>query len=391
MIKFNLKKISIYLLIYEIVLVILFSFIYLQQQRLKDSSFIITYLLTLGQIIGGLSIYLYQYKSFYKNKKIEYFGLELIYNRVNIKPKDKPLKIILLIFFASIFDFLNIIIDYHFSIEINGKVSKFFQFRDGVLKTIVSSLLYAYSLNFTFGKHHKFSLIFMITILIINIILEIIFKTSNILIKPFLFELFSKICRTVIISFTDCIDKYLYEANYMNPFKLLIYEGIFKLIFFTIFNVSKNNFKIKELKKFFKESSSGKICGIIFLLLGNLLISSIVKIFQIYCVAIHSPVIKSFAGYILAPLLNIFFFYDKNFFYYNVTFFVISEILSIIIDFFGCVYNEFIILFCCGLEYDTRHDISSRAISSINFPHSALLGDIQTEENNSEDRNTENT
>ena len=122
------------------------------------------------------------------------------------------------------------------------------------------------------------------------------------------------------------------------------------------------------------------------------MLSSIFQVYQIYCIVIHSPVIKSLAGYILTPLLNFAFFLDKNFkklFYDSVTFFIISEILSIIIDFFGCVYNDFIILFCCGLEYDTKLDIASRAESSTNKPNYVLLDDIQTEENNPEDRNTE--
>ena len=97
--------------------------------------------------------------------------------------------------------------------------------------------------------------------------------------------------------------------------------------------------------------------------------------------------IKSLAGYILAPLVNIFFFDDKKLFYDNVTFFVINEILSIIIGFFGCVYNEFIILFCCGLEYDTKLDISSRAELPINMPNNTLLDDNQIEENKSENIN----
>jgi len=39
-----------------------------------------------------------------------------------------------------------------------------------------------------------------------------------------------------------------------------------------------------------------------------------------------------------------------------------------IIDFFGFVYNEFIILFCFGLEYDTKFDISSRVELTENQP-----------------------
>ena len=34
---------------------------------------------------------------------------------------------------------------------------------------------------------------------------------------------------------------------------------------------------------------------------------------------------------------------------------------SIIIPFFSCVYNEFIILFCCKLDYETHVEITKRS------------------------------
>ena len=39
--------------------------------------------------------------------------------------------------------------------------------------------------------------------------------------------------------------------------------------------------------------------------------------------------------------------------------------LHILISFFGCVYNEFIILFFCGLERNTHDQVSKRASSKI--------------------------
>ena len=124
-------------MIYEISWIIFLCF----SIFIKDLFFINIYIKQIGQVIGGLSVYLYQYKAFYKNKHVKYFGLKLIHNKADIKPKNKLFIILILIFFASFFDFLNVILEYHFSIEINGKVSKFFTFRKGVLTTIVSSLL----------------------------------------------------------------------------------------------------------------------------------------------------------------------------------------------------------------------------------------------------------
>ena len=45
----------------------------------------------------------------------------------------------------------------------------------------------------------------------------------------------------------------------------------------------------------------------------------------------------------------------------NILYFLINLILSIIISFCGCVFNEFIILFFCNLEHDTHHQIVQRS------------------------------
>ena len=125
MLKFNLGKISIYFFVYSMSwlfnLIIEFA-----KMFFVDPYFINVYIAQLAQIIGGLSIYLYQYRAFNRNENTKYFGLELIYNKTNIKQKDKPLKILILIVLASIFDFFLIIIEYYTCLEIKPKISRFF-------------------------------------------------------------------------------------------------------------------------------------------------------------------------------------------------------------------------------------------------------------------------
>ena len=391
MLKFNFGKFSIYLLVYAMSRIILIIIEFVKPLFFLNLYFINIYIEQLGQIIGGLSIYLYQYKSIIKNKNKMYFELKLIQNKANIKQKDKRLKILILLFLASTFDFFIVILEYYFSIPMKRKISPFFKMRIGAITSIVSSLLCLYSLNFKFGKHQKVSIIFMSVILIIEIILEILVKSPNILIKPFIFQLFLMILRNIVISFIDCIDKYLYEVNYVNPFKLLIIEGIFKFIFVIIFTVSKNIINFEPLKKFFREKTLGIKCGFILLLFGDLFFSAMVRIYQIYCNVIYSPTLKTLADYIFLPLSNIFSLIIKQNYYNNIVFFVLCEIFSIIIDFFGCVYNELIILFCCGLVHDTKLDIYSRAELPINNPNKFLLDDIQKEQNNSEHRDSKIT
>ena len=65
--------------------------------------------------------------------------------------------------------------------------------------------------------------------------------------------------------------------------------------------------------------------------------------------------------YLLNPFLYIYSFIECGDFFDSLSYFIIIEIVTLIINFFGCLYNEFIILFCCGLEYETVDEIKKRA------------------------------
>ena len=124
-------------------------------------------------------------------------------------------------------------------------------------------------------------------------------------------------------------------------------------------------------------------------MLGVLLSSTMTNVYKIYCNVIYSPMIKSLADYIFIPFVNIVTFLKKTDFYGSRAYFVICEIISLIIDFLSCVYNELIILFCCGLEQDTKFDISIRAESLENNPNSLIIHDNQTDDNNEENKSDE--
>ena len=78
---------------------------------------------------------------------------------------------------------------------------------------------------------------------------------------------------------------------------------------------------------------------------------------------------KSLPAYFLNPLFNVYYFIWENDFTTkgekNYFFFVSNVILSIIIDFFSLVCNEFIILKCFGLELETHNEISKRTLFDV--------------------------
>ena len=73
---------------------------------------------------------------------------------------------------------------------------------------------------------------------------------------------------------------------------------------------------------------------------------------------------RSLNDYFFNPFFNIYYLFAENDFHKNFLYFSLNEIICLIMDFFGCVYNEFIILFCCGLDHDTKYGITKRAINA---------------------------
>lgn len=110
MIRIKLRKNLVYLFIYfissfirDIVTIVIELIFFI------DSSFIYLYLMILGVIIGGLSIYLYQNNSLKRRQNPKYLWLNLYLNKKGKKEKDSIFKIGVLLFFAAFFDI------YHFT------------------------------------------------------------------------------------------------------------------------------------------------------------------------------------------------------------------------------------------------------------------------------------
>ena len=89
-------------------------------------------------------------------------------------------------------------------------------------------------------------------------------------------------------------------------------------------------------------------------------------------------------------LLNIQFFTDdfKSKEGQNIFYFVINLFLSSITAFCTCIYNEFIVLFCFGLEKDTHDQITKRSLKE-EIEISEILIETQKDEesNSNEDKN----
>ena len=367
MIKFSTRRNLIYVLllilsyyIRKIILVVIGS-IY----GFTNSIFFTT-LMFLGEMTTGFIINKYQKDYLPKRKEESKKGL--IYKKSEIIQIDSNIKIYLLYFMIAFFDFVEFTISvlylpkYH---EFPGSLEN----RLCGLLIIISSLIYYYVLKFPIFKHQFFSLIIIGICLVIVIISEIIFQRNTI------FFLYSQFIQFIVLilfevfflALLDCGDKYLMEYNSIPPCKILIYEGLIGAFFSFIGFIEDKPFS--KMKIVYDKFSAGYFVLFIFLLFMYFVFSGFKNIYRLLTNKLYSPMAETLANYFLNPFFMIYDYTsggdytikgEQNFLY-----FFINLILSIVISFTGFVYNEFIVLFCCGLEHDTYKQISERATDSL--------------------------
>ena len=376
MIKLSLKKNLLYLLAFCIayytrkILVIIIEKVF----NFHDPN-IFLYLMTLGEILGGSAVYFYQLNHTKKNKEIKLFRIEIIQNK-KYTNSDGFFKKLLLIFFASFFDIYEFILIELYVPKI-ANISPTLDLRLGCITTISSALICTYALRFKNGKHHNFSIISLSICLLITFILEIIFKANDISFGIFIFELFLVILYLITLALADCIERYLAYYDFLNPFSILTIEGVFGFILTLLFSINSN--PLNQIIKQYDENGLRNFIFLIVLLILYLLLSASSNAYRIYCNVIYSPMARSITDYLMNPFFNIYFFIAENDFQQNYIYFIICEIISIFMDFFCFIYNEYIIFFCFDLDHDTSYAINQREIHREMHPSTFSL-DIDEEE-----------
>ena len=216
-------------------------------------------------------------------------------------------------------------------------------------------------------RHHKVSLIILGSCLLLTIVIDLIFKKDNIDIRIFLFVYFRICFNDFCCCVNNSIENYLVNTDYMNPFQILTFEGLFGIILCILASIGHGN-PFNELIIQFKKSTVGQTILLIFLLFLCFLLSMLINAYKVYSNIIFLPMARALIEYLLNPLFNIYFFVMKLDFNNNYASFFLSEVICIIISFFGCVYNEYIILSCFNLDKETDYAIKERAKNIENIP-----------------------
>ena len=156
------------------------------------------------------------------------------------------------------------------------------------------------------------------------------------------------------------------EYNYIDPFKLLRNEGFIDIIFVSFFYFFKEPRNELKKLKYFNRIEILKIC---ILLIIYSILSGFKNIYRLFTIKLYSPMTRALAESILDPIFIIYSLEFENDFRIgkeqkiNWIYFGIIISCSFIMVFCSCVYNEFLVLYCCRLEYQTYLEIKKRAIS----------------------------
>ena len=352
-------------------------------------SLILTFLMFLGEFIAGLIVFLYQKSFFRKQKASKFMGIELIQADSDISYPDNDYKILFLIFIISYFDFIEFMIGTFYIPQFND-ISKSLKIRLGSMLTISASILSYCLLKLPIYKHQKCSLLVIficfIIVLISEFYFQIIYESDNII--HFTIVIILIFINHFFTAFKDVIEKYLIEIDYLNPFKMLMIEGIFGCIITSVYSYKEEPFE--NIIDICKEKDF-KFILLIICLFFYFFLSGGRNIYRVVTNMIYSPMTRTLTDSFLYPLfITYYYFYEKDFIYEEnnnqntIIYFIINLIISIIIDFCGCIYNDILILYFCDLERNTHHFIVDK-IRNISNGTNDLQDSFYKSNNNSLD------
>ena len=371
----------------------------------NNIDFLISFLIFFSQsLIGSLS-YLY-YNCRKKKEDEKYFKLgssssagsvsnytgSIFIPKIN-EVKDTKTKKIFLIIFASFFNFVGCIIrsadilNFGKREENNGQL----EVRIRSIQIIISSLLCFFTLRLNIYKHQKLSLIVISVLLVVIISLEFVITSSwKNKIASMVFCIISCLSR----AFLDVTEKYLFDYDYINILFMLIYEGLIGLFLFIIYFIVNKTYQ-EQGKNILEDMSKSnwQLATFILLILAYTVISGFRNAYRVTTNKFYSPMSRALFESTLDPFVFIYNFftihkYEEN--YVKWIYFSVVLFSLLVIAFFSLIYNDFLVLNCCGLAYNTYSGINSR-LGDDNIERKDTIIDIaRTKSSNSTDDDYEN-
>ena len=336
----------------------------------NNIDFLLPFLIFVSQSLICFLIHLYYYKKKKRKKKEKNIinqltTIELIINNPYLST-DSLIKIRFLIFFGSFFNFIGTIIRSDDVINFGKKEenNSSLEVRIRSIQIVISSLLCYFTIRLIIYKHQKLSLIVISFFLAILLILELCRAES--LLDKFLAIL---ICTMSCLSrsFLDVIEKYLFDFNYIEILKIVVYEGFIALFFYIIYFFCNNKYQTQA--KYLVDDMSEfnwSFISFIILIIIYLIISGLRNAYRVATNKYYSPMSRALFESAIDPILYLYNNltiknkeeYEGFWIYFGIIFFCL-----IVISIFSLIYNDLIVLYCCGLEYNTYYGITNRLYS----------------------------
>ena len=229
------------------------------------------------------------------------------------------------------------------------------------IQIIISSLLCYFTLRLNIYKHQKLSLIIISLFLVFLIIIELIIASNK---KNKILSMLIVIMSCLSRAFLDVTEKYLFDYNYINILSMLIYEGLIGIFLFIIFFIVNKSYQ-NQGKNILIDMShfNWQLITFILLIILYTVISGFRNAYRVTTNKYYSPMSRALFESTLDPFLFLynfltFYSYDegsKKWIYFSTVLFCL-----LVIAFFSLVYNDFIIFYCYGLEYNTYSEINRR-------------------------------
>ena len=385
MIKFGFRKNNFYplmLLLFIFLRIIVDQLIKSYHPYKKNVDFLFPFLIMISQSLIGFIIY----KHYSKNKDLEGKKPSNIQNTTKIpsnicKINDSKRKVVILIIFTSFFNSLGCIIRSDDVVNFGKKEenNSLLEIRIRSIQILISSLICYFTIRLNIYRHQKVSLIiisiFLFLILVVELIISITIGSKILAILICSMSCLSR-------SFLDVTEKYLFDYNYINIFKMLIYEGLIGIVIYILYFISNKSYQI-HAKNLLNDMSEfdWSFVYFIFLIIIYLIISGLRNSYRVKTNKYYSPMSRALFESTLDPILFLYYtlkYNEKDQYYGYWLYFGFILFCLTIIAFFSLIYNDLIILFCCGLEYDTYIGITYR-LSSQEFEH--IINDINNDDN----------
>lgn len=317
-----------------------------------------------------------------KNKSIvkpKFLGISLIKQESLLDRPDSNFKIIVLIIFSSYFSITGALSRRNVSSGNNNIYDEFHaKFRS--IEIILSSIICYFTFKNKIYKHHRFTLIIIFICLIIVVAFGILLESEKrIFFLNFFYTISSSLCRV----FLDIVEKYLYDVDFLDIYKVMIFESIVDLI------ISFNYFWLevprREITTILTINDGLKLFYIIGFLMLYTFFSGIKNVYRRFTVKKFTPMTRALAESILDPIFIIIgYLTTTKKEQFDTIYFIITLICSLIMVFNSCVYNELFVLYCCDLEKNTH-----LAIEKQNNNESSLELSKNYEYNGEEDEDEE--